>query len=69
MSPHPLMEIQLWFMDPIAPPEIVTRHWYHVPRIGDEIEVAVMTGGFSNVLSGTVKSVLWLDGDVVKVVL
>lgn len=65
---HPLMEIHLWFTDPITPPEIVVRHWYHVPRIGDDVEIPVVLDEGMTVLSGTVKSVLWLD-NIVKVVL
>jgi len=60
MSPHPLMTINFVSTDGRFDPFI--RQWYHVPRVGDLISIAIDLE--AHLAIGEVEGVIWTDGQV-----
>lgn len=69
MRSHPLVTIR--FSQRIDGQDVVEieSHWYHVPRMGERVEVGVPDVD-KPWISGPVRSVIWreLEGDVLVVV-
>lgn len=61
--PHPLVTIRFeWIKDPVLTQLRIERHWYHVPRMGDCVELTHHpTDGEPVIVSGTVGIVMWSD--------
>jgi hypothetical protein len=59
MTSHPIVTLRF---EAILPLEFETfeRHWYHVPRVGDIVEIDIGT----MVVHGTVKVVFWGEDHV-----
>lgn len=64
MNPHPLATLRFEVAGPrIRPFEPFDRHWYHVPRVGDRVEID-MQGNGEQIVSGVVLEIVWHESHV-----
>jgi hypothetical protein len=63
MNPHPLATLRFEAAGPKIRFEPFERHWYHVPRVGDAVEIDLQGNG-EEIVRGSVGAVVWCESHV-----